>query len=64
MKTFYLLFIYLFIYLFFPAINSGSVARVLLFNLTGDRDPHNLLRPAMVCSTTQLHIVPTHVQSH
>lgn len=26
---------------------SGGVVRVLLFNLTGDRDPHNLLRPIM-----------------
>lgn len=29
---------------------SGSVVRVLLFNLTGDRDPHNLLRPLMECN--------------
>ena len=28
--------------------NSGSVARVLLFNLTGDRDPNRLLKPIMV----------------
>ncbi|XP_015758597.1 PREDICTED: folylpolyglutamate synthase, mitochondrial-like [Acropora digitifera] len=29
---------------------SGNVVRVLLFNLTGDRDPHNLLRPIMRCN--------------
>lgn len=28
---------------------SGTVARVLLFNLTGGRDPHGLLKPVMVC---------------
>ena len=32
--------------------NSGSVARVLLFNLTGDRDPNRLLKPIMVCGLT------------
>ena len=46
---------------FFLPVNSGSVTRVLLFNLTGERDPHNLLRPVMVC--TQLDIVPSHVES-
>ncbi|KAJ7339433.1 hypothetical protein OS493_005831 [Desmophyllum pertusum] len=29
---------------------SGSVARVLLFNLTGDRDPNSLLKPVMKCN--------------
>jgi len=29
---------------------SGSVARVLLFNLTGDRDPNRLLKPIMRCN--------------
>ncbi|XP_044174437.1 folylpolyglutamate synthase, mitochondrial-like isoform X1 [Acropora millepora] len=29
---------------------SGNVVRVLLFNLTGDRDPENLLRPIMRCN--------------
>ncbi|XP_032240819.2 folylpolyglutamate synthase, mitochondrial [Nematostella vectensis] len=28
---------------------SGSTARVLLFNLTGDRDPHGILRPLIDC---------------
>ena len=32
--------------------NSGSVVRVLLFNLTGDRDPNRLLKPIMVCELT------------
>lgn len=31
-------------------LHSGNVVRVLLFNLTGDRDPHNLLRPIMRCN--------------
>ncbi|XP_078382408.1 folylpolyglutamate synthase, mitochondrial-like isoform X2 [Oculina patagonica] len=29
---------------------SGSVTRVLLFNLTGDRDPNSLLKPIMECN--------------
>ncbi|XP_027043743.1 folylpolyglutamate synthase, mitochondrial-like isoform X2 [Pocillopora damicornis] len=40
---------------------SGTVARVLLFNLTGGRDPHGLLKPVMKCDFDHAIFCPNNI---